>query len=131
VTNISALAELTSEVLEKPAHLLAPRSGIRPREGVFGNYRWYGDRFPTTRNAPGGVTVSYYLKEPLDGISVSVVDAAGEEVASLPGAGRAGLNEVTWRLDPTSRDRTPPGKYTAKITVGDETQSRTFDVVYP
>ena len=132
VTNISSLKELEPEVLEKPAHLFAPRVSVRPREGVFGNYRWYGDRFPTTRNPAGGVGVSYYLKEAVaDGVTVTILNAADEEATTLEGAGRAGLNEVTWRLDPTSRDRTPPGQYTAKITVGESTLTRTFVVAYP
>jgi photosystem II stability/assembly factor-like uncharacterized protein len=132
VTNISELQELSADVLEKPGHLFAPQPSIRPREGVFGNYRWLGDRYPITRNALGGVTVSYYLKEAVDGgVSVTIASAGGADATTLDGPGRAGMNEVTWRLDATSRDETPPGKYTAKITIGENTLSRTFDVTYP
>jgi len=132
VTNISALKELSSEVLAKPAHLFAPLANIRPREGVFGNHRWLGDQMLVTRNAPNGVNVSYYLKAAAaDGISVKIVNASGEELTTLNGAGSHGINTVNWRLDTDSRDETPAGKYTAKITVGESTLTRTFELTYP
>jgi photosystem II stability/assembly factor-like uncharacterized protein len=132
ITNIAPLKELNAETLEKPGHVFAPLVSIRPREGVFGNHRWFGDGFPTTRNAPGGVAISYYLKEAIDGgVEVTVTDAAGETVATLNGPGRAGLNEANWRLDASSREETPPGRYTATVVVGEVELSRPFEVKYP
>jgi hypothetical protein len=129
---------MTPENLNKKAHLFAPLSNPRPREGVFGNYRWYGDGFPTTRNAAGQseVLISYNLKERVpagdsaDAVEISIADASGDEITSLRGPGRAGLNQVSWRLEQGGA-RVGPGKYTATLTVGEDKQTRPFEVVYP
>jgi hypothetical protein len=138
VTNISPLKELTPENLAKPAHLFAPLANLRPREGAFGNYRWLGDGFPTTRNAPGGseVLISYYLKVRLpagesgEAAEISIADSSGDEVATLRGSGRPGINQISWRLG-SGGERVAPGKYTATLTIGEDKQTRAFEVVYP
>ena len=94
--------------------------------------------YEVTRNAAGAneVLISYYLKERLpagqsgDAIEVSIADSSGDEIQSLRGSGRPGMNQISWRLD-TGGARIAPGKYTATLTLGEEKQTRTFDVVYP
>src|SRR4029078_10320264 len=46
VANIWPLKELTPENMDKKSHFIAPQVTARPREGAFGNYRWYGDSYP-------------------------------------------------------------------------------------
>jgi photosystem II stability/assembly factor-like uncharacterized protein len=138
ITNISPLKELTPETQAKPAHLFAPQANLRPREGVFGNHRWLGDGFPTTRNAGGAneVIIAYHLKERQpagesgDAIEIAIADAGGETVATLRGSGRAGMNQVSWRPEGQA-ERAAPGKYTATLAIGEQSQSRTFELNYP
>ena len=64
-------------------------------------------------NPPYGATIHYRLAEDIaDGVSVEIVDAAGETVRTLNGDGGAGLHRVVWNLrnEPTRRPRlrTPP-----------------------
>jgi photosystem II stability/assembly factor-like uncharacterized protein len=99
VTNITPLRELSNALLSKDAHLFATYQRTPQHEGSLGNYRLYGDRFVSTPNAPSGPVFTYYLKDSppaAQRVSITIADAAGNTVRTLPGTSRAGMNRVTW-----------------------------------
>ncbi|MGH9393517.1 MAG: hypothetical protein ACRD1E_05050, partial [Terriglobales bacterium] len=107
--NLLPLEQFTPEVAASEAHLFAPRSEYRFRGGVSPISPGYEPS--AGENAPGGAAIDYFLKTAVRGqVAIKVLDAAGKLVATVPGAGRAGINRVYWNLrnqpSPTVRLRT-------------------------
>jgi photosystem II stability/assembly factor-like uncharacterized protein len=109
--DITALQQLTPQVLAAGAHLFAPRPAYRFRP-ITAPSTPYDD--PTIgENPPYGASINYYLKdEPAAPLKVTIRDQKGEVVRTLTTAGRAGVNRLYWdlRYEPTPeiRMRTSP-----------------------
>jgi hypothetical protein len=95
--DITPLQHLTDEVLAKAAHLFAPRAAYRFRP-ITPPSTTYDD--PTVGTDPEyGASINYFLSAPAKARpSVSILDAAGQVIRTLPGTNAAGLNRVTWDL---------------------------------
>ncbi|HVB37224.1 MAG TPA: hypothetical protein VND92_01760 [Vicinamibacterales bacterium] len=94
--DISPLRELTSQVLDEPAHLFTLRPAYRWRaEGGYGGNGFGG---PYLRPPQYGADINYYLKAGGGPVTVAIVDASGKTIRTLKGTDRAGLNRVYWDL---------------------------------
>ncbi len=96
---------------EAPAHLFAPREAwrFRMRQAPMSQPEDPG----AGENPPYGATLHYWLGDLQDdGVSLEIVDPAGELVRTLSGDGGAGLHRVVWDLRNEAarlpRLRTPP-----------------------
>ncbi len=112
--DLTPLEQLTDSVRSSPVHFFEPRVAYRfrnvaqpslaPRGAVSG------------QNPPYGASLSYWLKEPVKTevkieekesgqekskkkpVEITILDASGEKIRTLPGTNRAGINRVTWNL---------------------------------
>lgn len=156
--DLSALQQLTPEVLNAGSHFFTPRAAYRFRT-VTAPSSSYDD--PTRGFDPDyGAQLNYWLKAPAARApTLTISDAQGRVVRRLTGSNRAGINRVTWNLrDEASRETrllTPPlyvpdfamdedgrpapgtgrqsalvapGTYTVVLRVGDSEQRRTVEV---
>lgn len=98
ITNVAALEELTSGVLEEDAHLFTIRPTTQRVTWQFGaNDYLFGQRHAQTPNDAPGMLIRYWLKAPAgDSATIVVADSAGAEIARLRAPGSAGLNSVVW-----------------------------------
>ncbi|MEE2993698.1 MAG: hypothetical protein VX603_11055 [Gemmatimonadota bacterium] len=153
--NLSALQELTPEVLAADAHL----AGIPDAEMIRYTraHAHAGDMIFRGKNPAAGALIDYYLKEPAakDAVQLAIHDAAGTLIRELAPDSTAGINRMVWDLryprlpaapvdtlhiDHTlirTRNTSPegpsgpwvtPGLYVARLTVNGRTHSRTFTV---
>ncbi len=134
---IAAFAELP-RVADEPLHLF-PVPAATPH--VYG-FRGYGSGNRVFRGGPGpdGAVITYWLRDlPEGGVDIVIKDAEGQMVRKLKGAGRPGLNRLTWDLqaDPKIRFADPrqngpvfvdPGTYTVNISSGEEKAETTVIV---
>jgi len=110
--NITALEELTPEVLASDFHLFNTRPAhirVRPRRPGEAPTRF------TTPNAPAGVVVDYYLKTALDTASAATAGQRGEGEAEGGSRGRSRRGRVIAtvtdsRGDTVLVDSSGPGK---------------------
>jgi hypothetical protein len=95
--DLSPLQRLTPEITASDAHLFAPRAAYRFQD-YPGNYSINDD--PTAgQNPTYGAAINYWLKSVPGGtVSVTIRDAAGKMVRTIPGTRQAGLNRVYWDL---------------------------------
>ncbi len=120
VVNIAPLREIGGDFLSNDVYLFAIRPFTQRREGQWGNYRLYGDRYPTTPNEANGITVTYYLKSaPPSAPTLTVSDRSGALVRKLNAAAKAGMNRVVWNLDDAQNRPAPAGEYVVTLEVGD------------
>ena len=104
ITNVSALQELTEDVLRSDAFLFSIKPTTQRVTWSFGaNDYLFGQRHLQTPNEPNGMLIRYYLKAASGGVTVVVADATGQEVARLQGSGNAGINTVVWNTRATGR----------------------------
>ncbi len=148
--DITPLREMPG-ALTADAHLFTPRDVVRQTNVGSGGMAEFD---PEPR--PSGALIHLWLDAVPDApVRVDVVDAAGGVVrtfasdsatAAAPGAVRldleAGLNRFSWDLFYPGPDLpesavvwgytggvvAPPGTYTARLTLGDQVQERSFDV---
>jgi acyl-coenzyme A thioesterase PaaI-like protein len=101
--DLSPLQQLDGSVLESRAHLFEPRDAYRFRE-ITRPATPYDD--PTTGENPEyGATINYWLSAPADAQpTVTIEDAAGTVVRTLPGTNRAGVNRIHWDLADESNE---------------------------
>lgn len=95
--DITPIQQLTPQVLKSDVHLFTPRPVYRfrsvTRSQSFPNDLCFG------RNPPYGASINYYLKIPPKGdVRITILDANGQEVRSIRGAKRPGINRVWWDL---------------------------------
>jgi len=107
--DISAIQQLTPEVVASDAHLFTPRAEYRFRATVP-PYAPFSD--PTAgENPPEGASIDYWLSASVadsaapgtdgsaaDSVRLEIVDASGATVRTLSGPRGAGLNRVWWDL---------------------------------
>jgi photosystem II stability/assembly factor-like uncharacterized protein len=100
ITNIAPLQELTEAVLAEDAHLFSIKPTAQRIEWSFGaNDALFAQRHILTPNEPGGMKISYYLRNPVPGgVEATITDARGAEVARLQGEGAPGINTVMWNM---------------------------------
>ncbi len=154
--DLSALHQLTPEVVASEAHFFEPRYA----------YRFQSVTAPETpasdpvvgQNPAYGAALDYWLKAP-GPVTFTIRDAEGGTVRTLRATGRAGLNRATWDLthDPTPQARlrvsplyapeievppeglpapglgqmamlAVPGQYTVTLRAGAVEQTRTLEV---
>ena len=127
----------------KPIALL-PGRGVQQRMGgiggwVEGDNGYYGD------NPSGGAPITYALKSrPLIGtLKLEVFDAKGQLVEEITPSKKRGLNRVTWSMrekpprvpraaqlagSSTQGTRVLPGRYTVRLTAGDDVAESVLEV---
>jgi photosystem II stability/assembly factor-like uncharacterized protein len=111
VLDISALQQLTPQVISSRAHLFAPGPVIlfnpdwTRNKGASGARRFAADNpfselvpeGDSSVLAPPGAAFHYFLSTALDGgVSVDILDAEGRVIRELTGPGRRGINRVLW-----------------------------------
>ena len=156
--DLTALQQLTDEVLASGAHLFAPRDA----------YRFNGRTTPWSmpndmtvgENPPNGAAINYWLGEGTDDarITITISESNGDVVRTLRDDGEAGLNRVWWdfqgesstpirmrntplyadwvdlgpdrvRTSPGMRLRHPPGSYTVTLEVDGEAFTQELTVL--
>lgn len=122
---ISALEQLTEENLNKDVALLNPTT-MYGLGKVFGG--WYeGDRVWSSPNTQPGGQLFYYLKsESKEKITVTFMSAGGDNLGSIDGTGRAGLNSVTWRPRGRRGTAMTPGEYKVVLKIGEKEYTTTI-----
>jgi photosystem II stability/assembly factor-like uncharacterized protein len=121
--DITAVQQLTPQVMASDAHLFAPRPAYRFRPITAPSIP-YDD--PTIgENPPYGASINYYLKDAVTApVKVTIRDQKGEVVRTLTGTGNSGLNRITWdlRYEPTVqiRMRTSPLAPAPHVRLGSE-----------
>jgi photosystem II stability/assembly factor-like uncharacterized protein len=123
ITNVSALQQLSEEVLAEDVHLFDPVPRTPLQTSGWGNYDFYGDRFVSTPNEPNGIPVTYYLRDGQERkVSVRVADLSGAPLRTIPGTSQQGLNMVRWDMRDTTGRLQAAGEYLVTL----EVDGRTF-----
>ncbi len=143
VDDISPLRALTPEVMAKDATLLPGRPSIQYFD-VFGGWS-EGDETFHGRSRPGDAQITYYQKgrHIFGDLKIEIFDQDGKLVDTVAGGKHRGLNRAGWgmRVKPPAvapaasalfeaaqGPRVLPGKYTVKLTKGDQTYTEQLDV---
>ena len=98
VGDITALQQLTADVLGKPFHLFTVETRT-PYHFALGDFPVYGHRYIEVPNETDALTIAYWLRAGVDGgAAVSIADIKGDRIAQLKGPSEAGLNRVQWNM---------------------------------
>jgi len=123
VLDISALQELTPEVMERDAFLFPIRAGTLYHVDLTKNKAASGARRLAAPNpytdlihegdssglAPPGVTVHYFLQAPgVSPVKITILDDTGAVVRELQGPAEPGINRVPWDLRRSPVPSPPP-----------------------
>jgi photosystem II stability/assembly factor-like uncharacterized protein len=99
VVDITALRQVTSDVVKESAHLYAPPPAIHWRsEPDVGSGIGNGSKKFFGQNPPRGTPIYYSLGKKTEKISLKVMDYAGQLVRELNTDGAPGLHRVVWDL---------------------------------
>jgi photosystem II stability/assembly factor-like uncharacterized protein len=102
--DLTALRELTPQVLNADAHLFAPRPAYRFR-AITAPATPYDDA-TVGENPPYGAGINYYLKSvPAGNVTIAIQDARGQTLRTLTGTKAVGVNRVYWDLRDTPSKR--------------------------
>lgn len=137
----SPLSQLTGEVLEKDLHLFEIPDA-KPRIYLPYGGLW-SDRMFRAKNPKMGARISYWLGEYTgDSVKVTITDSHDNEIRSLTGSNRPGINRLVWDLQYEKHDRfdnpeswmgqtefVPPGRYTATVSAGKKKAKGEFTVL--
>ncbi|HXB68135.1 MAG TPA: hypothetical protein VNY05_07820 [Candidatus Acidoferrales bacterium] len=120
--NLTALEQMTPQIVASGAHLFTPRDVYRFRTAVQAESAPYDAT--AGLNPPYGAPIDYYLKSAPQGAArLAIVDSNGRTVRTLTGSVQPGLNRLWWdlRFTPTKqiRLRTSP-EYAPEIVEGSE-----------
>jgi hypothetical protein len=135
--DISALQDLTPDVMEETAHLFEPRAAvlwkenIRRERAVTGDHNWLGE------SAPEGTAIHVQLGSAASTATLRIVDPVSDEVVrDLDAPTTAGLHRIRWDLranpDEADDDEGPtvdPGTYRVVLTVDGTEQSQLVEVL--
>jgi hypothetical protein len=132
------LTQITRPILSEPLHLFAPDTAVES-EPLPSYDEWEGSGQFRGANAPGGLILTYWLKQATgDTVGVAVTNKDGRPIAHLSGAALSGLNRIVWDLKPTKdllasygsgeSKFVHPGTYSVTITYGKEKSTATFEV---
>jgi hypothetical protein len=150
VTNIAPLEEMTDTVLNEDAHLFTTQPTVQRVVWSYGaNDYLFGQHQLQTPNEPAGMIIRYYLKTAAPGgATVTIANAAGQEVARVQGGSQAGINQAVWSTrvgggrgargggapaaGPVSSNPidqwAPLGDYTVTVTVAGKTLTQTAKI---
>jgi hypothetical protein len=98
IVNITPLQQLNTSVMASDEYLFEPAPayhfGTRPTGGEFTAQLYFEAGSP-----PYGAQISYWLKEaPADDVEIIIQDPDGNEIQTITGSKRVGLNTATWSL---------------------------------
>jgi len=96
IADISALAGVTAEVLEKDAYFFQPESKVRWIASDRGNRA--SDNF-AGESEPLAIPFYYYLKDDVGEEVTFTVYQGKVAISEVTGTGDAGLHKVLWRMD--------------------------------
>ena len=96
IADVSALAQVTSEVLASDAWFFEPEDRVRWQEADFTNYA--SSNF-AGESEPEAVSLYYWLGEPASGDVTFTVYQGNVPIAEIDGRSGAGMHEVLWRMD--------------------------------
>tara|TARA_A100000171_G_scaffold52746_1_gene72763 strand:+ start:8740 stop:11898 length:3159 start_codon:yes stop_codon:yes gene_type:complete len=149
IDDLTIIHQLSDEVASKSVHMFKPMDAYR----IGGGFRFgrgggsggdanllYGE------NKPGGAVIYYNMKEaPAKGTKVSIeIYRNGEKIETSVLKPETGLNSYNWNMMFENAENfdgnimwaaslrgpmAPPGEYTAKLIVGDETQEQNFKLL--
>ena len=150
--DVTPLRQLNDEIARADVHLFKPRDTWR-----IGGFEFFrGTISGVGQNPPNGVMVHYYFKaEPDEEVKIAFLEADGtliREFSSLSEGRRgeaevraqAGMNRFVWNLrypdahdfpgmilwaGSTSGPRAVPGSYQVRLTVGDQSFTKAFELV--
>jgi photosystem II stability/assembly factor-like uncharacterized protein len=102
IVDIAPLEQTTAKVLAATAHLYEPKTAYQWGEGptLTSGGNGNGQAFFQTPSPSYGAEISYRLgaAAPSGSVKIVVTNVAGEELASLTGAGGAGVHSVQWNF---------------------------------
>ncbi|HAI77384.1 MAG TPA: hypothetical protein DCM08_14230, partial [Microscillaceae bacterium] len=146
VDDISALRQVTTEVLEKPIHIFEMPPVVLRGNASFQEYGGGGEF--VGENPKEVALITYYLKKrhTFGDLDVEVYNEKGELLKKMPGGKSAGINMVEWatrlkgaKAAPTNNTQAiggsiagvslPEGKYTVKIKKDEEIFTGTIELV--
>jgi photosystem II stability/assembly factor-like uncharacterized protein len=116
-THLAPLREMGGDFLTREAVLFALEPYAARPGRAWGNFRLYGDSYPTTPNEPNAMTIAYYLSKDMP-VSIAISDSSGKVVRKLTGPSKAGINRALWDLNDDARNPLPPGDYVVTLTAG-------------
>jgi photosystem II stability/assembly factor-like uncharacterized protein len=125
--DITALQQLSDDVLAKPEYLFRPRPAILWDEDKL---TWHGggDEMFRAKNPPDAI-LSYYLKSQASGtVKLQIVDGNGTVVKELDGSREPGIHRVTWDLHRTEQERVAAGIYSVRLNVNGRTVATSLEV---
>jgi len=97
--DVTALQQLTDEVLKADVTLFPPRPGVLWRNDTQLSINTGGNKYFRGENPQPGTAISYYLKSAATGdVKITISDYSGKVVRELTGPKDAGLNRVQWNL---------------------------------
>ncbi len=138
----SMFAQLTPAARAKPLALLEPL----PSTPRLTGRRAYGAGHGVFRakNPPPGATLNFWVRDAAgEPVTITIADAAGQEVRKLEATSRRGLNRVVWDLQADKKHRfaspeeadpyfqidfVPAGEYRVTVTLGREEATATLTV---
>jgi hypothetical protein len=133
--DLTALEQLTSEVLDSSVHLFDVRTAYQylpwKHESYGAQRQFIGE------NPPEGAIISYYLDANMDSdVNFTILDSRGQTVRKLKAGGQRGVNRSVWDLrsdllERVARARGPlvsPGTYTVRLELGETRLERGIDV---
>jgi hypothetical protein len=94
IADVSPLQQLTQPVMSADAHLFEIQPTIQWRDAqrpVQATVNYPG------QSRPDGVVIHYYLRAPMSGVTVQVLDGA-RVIAEVAGPGAAGIQTVRWNM---------------------------------
>jgi photosystem II stability/assembly factor-like uncharacterized protein len=97
--DVTALQQLTPQVLQQDAVLFEPRNAIRWKQDIRMRRSVTGQKNFEGENAPPGTAIAYYLKNPASTVSLTIRDlSSGQFARTIEAPRTAGLNRVQWDL---------------------------------
>lgn len=142
IDDISALRELTPDLMSKEAALL-PGRAVQYFD-TFGGWA-EGDETFKGRNRPFNAQITYYQRSRhiFGDLKIEIFDEHGKSVDTVPGSKHRGLNRANWSMrvkapavppaatalfEAAQGPRVLPGTYTVKMTKGDNVYTQQLTV---
>ena len=142
VDDISAWRALTPDLMAKDAALI-PGRAVQYLD-TFGGWS-EGDETFTGRSRPSEAQITYYQKgrHIFGDLKIEIFDESGKLVDTVPGSKHRGLNRASWPMrlkappvppaatalfEAAQGPRVLPGKYTVKMTKGDNVYTEDINV---
>ena len=135
ILDVSAVSQMTKEVMEADATLLKPTDvhlmTRGKRHGQTGNHLFTGS------NPEPGAAISYVLNRRARDLTMEVLDGEGNVISTLDADGSKGMHTVRWNLRRSGGNsgrgrrgsrRSTPGVYVVRMTAGGAVQTQSFEV---